>query len=141
MSLQKIHIQTTFPAPVATVFATLGDHEKLSPILNAKIRRIRDGEDAVNGKGSVRQINAGPLPPFEETVTAFRENELIEYKITKGTPLKNHHGVMRFSEEGGRTHLDYTIVFDSNIPGVAPFVRTVLDKVIRRGLKQYAKSL
>ncbi|EDY86225.1 conserved hypothetical protein [gamma proteobacterium HTCC5015] len=141
MSLQTIHIQIDFPAPVSTVFATLGDHEKLGPILGAKITRIRDGEDALNGKGSVRRVKPGPLPALEETVTVHKENELIEYKITKGSPLKNHHGIMRFTEQGGHSHLDYKIVFDSDLPGVAPFVRLVLEKVIRRGLKQFKKKL
>jgi uncharacterized protein YndB with AHSA1/START domain len=139
MSQQVVQINVDFPAPVTTVFAFFGDHEKMSMILGAKVKRIKDGEDSPNGKGSVRRFYL--LLPIEETVTAYKENELIEYTISNNMPLKNHKGTMKFSEQGGITSLDYNIVFESKIPLTGGFIRKALELVILRGCKKYAASL
>ena len=142
MSSQFIQMNVEFNAPVETVFATLSDHEAMGKVLNAKVKRIKDGQDDVNGIGSVRRITPVPLADFEETVTAFEPNKLVEYTITKGSPLKNHLGRMVFSENGGKTHLHYTIQFEPKVP--VPFsglvVKSVLEKVILRGLHKLAKQ-
>ena len=90
----------------------------------------------------MRRITPVPLADFEETVTAFEPNKLVEYTITKGSPLKNHLGRMVFSENGGKTHLHYTIQFEPKVPvplsGLV--VKSVLEKVILRGLHKLAKQ-
>ena len=142
MSSQFIQMNVEFNAPVETVFATLSDHEAMGKVLNAKVKRIKDGQDDVNGIGSVRRITPVPLADFEETVTAFEPNKLVEYTIPKGSPLKNHLGRMVFSENGGKTHLHYTIQFEPKVPvplsGLV--VKSVLEKVILRGLHKLAKQ-
>jgi len=69
-------------------------------------------------------------------VTDFKENEFIEYRITRGSPLKNHRGVMRFSAIPGGTRLHYTIEFEGRFPLVAELVKPVLEQGIRRGLNK-----
>ena len=124
--MQRVEITQDFTLPVERVFAYLAEHGNLEPIFGAKITRVRDGDAEPNGVGSVRRLKIGPLPPLEETVTAFVPNELIEYKITKGSPLKDHVGTMRFrsTETGSRLH--YVIDFGAKIPG--------LDRIVRAGL-------
>jgi hypothetical protein len=137
MSVQKIDINMEFRRPVGKLFALLSDHEKMGPILGANVKRTRDGKDSLNGLGSVRTLNIGPLPGFDETVTAFEKDKLVEYKITRGSPLKNHKGVMQFYPSGsGGSRLHYTIEFESKIPLLGPVVRAVLEGSIRRGLKK-----
>ena len=137
MSVQKIDINMEFRRPVGELFALLSDHEKMGPILGANVKRTRDGKDSLNGLGSVRTLNIGPLPGFDETVTAFEKDKLVEYKITRGSPLKNHKGVMQFYPSGsGGSRLYYTIEFESKIPLLGPVVRAVLESSIRRGLKK-----
>jgi hypothetical protein len=137
MSVQKIDINMEFRRPVGELFAFLSDHEKMGPILGANVKRTRDGKDSLNGLGSVRTLNIGPLPGFDETVTAFEKDKLVEYKITRGSPLKNHKGVMQFYPSGsGGSKLRYTIEFESKIPLLGPVVRAVLESSIRRGLKK-----
>lgn len=136
MAVQTIEIVQTFSLSQAELFAFLGEQENLGRIFwPAKVTRLRDGDVARNGVGTVRQLRLPGGPPFEETVTAYRENELIEYRITKGSPLKNHHGIMRFYpfESGSRLH--YTITFEGKVPLVAALVRPLLELAIRRGLK------
>ena len=137
MPVQKIDINMEFRRPVGELFALLRDHEKMGPILGANVKRTRDGKDSLNGLGSVRTLNIGPLPSFDETVTAFEKDKLVEYKITRGSPLKNHKGVMQFYPSGsGGSKLHYMIEFESKIPLLGPVVRAGLENSIRRGLKK-----
>ncbi len=136
MSQQRIEIVQEFPFPVERLFAYLGEHENLETIfVPTKIKRISNGHETRNGVGSAREMRIGPGPSFVETVTAYKENELIEYRITRGSPLRNHHGVMRFYPLDGGSRLHYTIVFEGKLPLVGPLIRAALDRGIRKGLK------
>lgn len=136
MSQQRIEIVQEFPFPVSTLFAFLSVHENLEKIFApAKIRTVRNGSETPNGVGSVRELRILVAPPFEETVTAYKENELIEYRITRGSPLKNHHGVMRFYPLGDGCRLHYTIVFEGKVPLLASVIRPALEHSIRKGLR------
>ena len=137
---QRIHIQQDFRKPVAELYALLAEHENLSTVFApAAVTRVRDGDTSRNGAGSVRRLKMPVGAPFEETVTRAIDNELIEYRITKGSPLKNHLGTMRFSAlANGGSHLDYTIVFDGKLPLIGGIIRAVLEKAIRKGLAALA---
>ena len=141
MAKNFIQMNETFNAPISTVFAELSDHEKMGAILGAKVRRVKDGKGDLNGIGSIRRITPVPLADFEETVTGFEPNKLIEYTVTKGSPIKNHLGRMVFSENGGKTYLHYTIQFDIKlgIPFSGFILKTVLEKIISSGLHKLAK--
>lgn len=137
MRSHNLHVTSDFAKPVEAVFAYLSEHENLGDLLGAKIDRVRDGDTARNGVGSVRRLKVGPLPPFEETVTEFDPPRRIEYRITKGSPLRDHVGVMEFSPlPGGGSHLDYRIRLASPIPGVALAVKTTLTRSISESLAQ-----
>jgi len=141
MANKIITIHEEFNAPVKEVFGILSDHQKFGKICGIKMTRIHDGDDGANGLGSIRKINIGPLPAFEETITDFIPNELIEYKITQGSPIKNHVGTLRFSEQNNKTVLDYTIQLESKIPFTTGIIRTALQNGISKGLRNYASSL
>lgn len=133
----KVEIVQDFPYPVETLFNYLSVHKNLETVFApAKIKRIKDGQDVRDGVGSVRKMSLPLLPSFEETVTVREPNERIEYKITRGTPLRNHHGIMRFSPSEKGTRLHYTITFSSRVPFVAPAVGVALQQTINRGLKK-----
>lgn len=137
MGWRHIEIVKDFRVPVERLFAFLGEHENLGLIFApARIRRLRDGQGARNGVGSARELRLPLAPPFVETVTAYTENELIEYRITRGSPLKNHRGVMRFTAIPGGTRLHYTIEFEGRLPLVAELIKPVLEQGIRRGLNK-----
>ena len=143
MALTKLHIKQSFKAPVGTIFDVLSDHAQFGDIISANIKRVADSDtDNINGLGSIRSISIFPTPAFEETITAFEENKLIEYRITKGSPLKNHKGTMRFTQAGDVTKLDYQIEFETKAP--IPFLGNVikfgLEKALDKGLSQLANS-
>jgi hypothetical protein len=136
---QRVHVVHTFASDPATVFEKLSEHENLGPVLGAKITRVRDGGTSRNGVGSTRSLKIGPLPAFHETTTVAEPHTLIEYRITKGSPLKGHWGrqILTPTTDGG-TQLDYTIGFDAAVPGVAALVGTILQAGIARGIGKLA---
>lgn len=138
--MQRVEITQEFPKPVEEVYAYLAEHEHLGPLFGATVVRKQDGNTSRNGVGSIRRLRVGPGPWFEETVTAAVENELIEYRITQGSPLRGHRGIMRFSPTPTGSRLHYVIDFGSAVPGLAWVVKQGLTRSIRRGLAKYAAS-
>lgn len=132
---QRVHVTHTYRSDPATVFEALSAPENLSRVMGAKVTRVRDGDASPNGVGLVRRLKIGPLPAFEETVTAAEPYTLIEYKISKGSPMKGHWGVQRLTPtaEGG-TELDYRIGFDAPAPGMAALVGRLISLQLNRGL-------
>lgn len=85
----------------------------------------------------VVNLKIGSLPGFDETVTAFEKDKIVEYKITRGSPLKSHKGVMLFYPSGsGGSKLHDMIEFESKNPLLGPVVRAGLENSIRRGRKK-----
>ena len=132
---QRVHVTHTYRSDPATVFEALSAPENLSRVMGAKVSRVRDGDESPNGVGLVRRLKIGPLPAFEETVTAAEPYSLIEYTITKGTPMKGHWGVQRLTPTSdGGTELDYRIGFDAPAPGMAAVVGMAITRQLNRGL-------
>lgn len=133
--MQRIEITQDFALPVERVYSYLAEHENLGPIFGAEVERVRDGDVDRNGVGSVRRLKVGPLPWFEETTTQVVPNELIEYRITRGSVLKDHRGEMRFSSHGTGSRLDYVIEFDAKVPLTGPLLKRAIEGNVRKGLK------
>lgn len=148
MSTQYIEVTQDFPAPVAQVFAELTDHVKFGQLLNTKITRILDGERGFqNGLGSVRKISPAPFLSFEERVVKFEPNELMEYIVSRGSPIKNHVGRMEFSaidNSKGQDHtrVHYTIRFEPklSIPMLGGVLKKAIETPIKQGFNRLAKQ-
>jgi uncharacterized protein YndB with AHSA1/START domain len=135
MRAHHVQIEHEFAKPPERIFAYLAEHENLGEVFGAKVTRLCDGERERNGVGSVRKLQIGPLPPFEETVTEFVVPERIVYRITKGSPLRGHLGTMDFAPTpAGGTRLVYDIRLASSVPGLALLVRGALTSSIKRAV-------
>lgn len=134
--MQRVEIVHDFALPVDRVFAFLSEHENLGPLLGADIRRLRDGDTSRNGVGSVRRLKIGPLPAFEETVIQVVPDELVEYRITKGSPLKDHRGELRFAPKGSGSTVRWTIEF-----GAPPVLGTVVALGLKRNIGKGLRSV
>ncbi|MEA2207580.1 MAG: hypothetical protein QOF54_57 [Solirubrobacteraceae bacterium] len=136
-----MQVEHDFAKPPERIFAHLAEHENLAELFGAKVTRLRDGDDERNGVGSVRQLQIGPLPPFEETVTEFVAPRRIVYRITKGSPLRGHVGTMTFAPtSAGGTRFVYDIRIASPIPGLAPIVHASLTRSIERSLPEVERQ-
>lgn len=138
--MQKMRFVKDFDLPPDQVFAHFAEHENLGGVLGAEVTRLTDGTDGSrNGVGSSRSLNPpGPVPSFEETVTAFEPDELIEYKVTQGTPLNHHLGTIRFTPDGDGTHMEWTIEIGAAVPGLDFVIAKVLIRNIGGGLDRMA---
>lgn len=135
--MQLVAVDHDFALPVGRVFAFLAEHENLEEVFGARIRRLADGTDGHrNGVGSVRELKVGPLPAFEETVVEFTPDSLIRYRITKGSPLRDHEGLMLFTPREAGTHLHYEIRFGAAVPGLDVLVRQGLQRTVAKGLRK-----
>ena len=142
MRLSHVHVTHDFSAPVERVFAYLAEHENLETLFGTRIERVRDGDTERNGVGSCRRLSFNGLLPFEETVTEMVPDQRIVYRITKGTPMRDHQGTMEFAPtSGGGTHLDYRIRLGSAVPGLAPLIVRVLHSRIAAGLRKLDRDL
>jgi len=138
---QQIIIEQLFNAPVETIFRILTDHEEFGRVINAKIKRVTDSRgDNKNGMGSVRRINALPGVSFEESVITFEPNQLMVYRVSKGSPIKNHQGRMEFTEDQDRTRLNYIIDFEPKLPFLllGSGIKKAIENPLRKGLKRLA---
>ena len=120
--------------PVERLFAYLSEHENLGPTFGARVTRVRDGHETRNGVGSVRQVKVGPLPAFEETVTGFELGEYVQYRITRGLPLKDHVGTLRFAPTATGSTVTWVIEFGAP-PVVGPLAAAALRRRITAGLR------
>lgn len=136
MRAHHVIVDRDFSKPPERVFDYMAEHENLAELFGAKVTRLQDGRDGErNGVGSVRKLNVGPGPAFEETVTEFERPRRIVYRITKGSPMRGHVGVMTFEPDGrGGTRLHYDIRLASPIPGLALIVRAALTRSVEKGL-------
>jgi uncharacterized protein YndB with AHSA1/START domain len=140
--LSHVHVTHDFRAPVERVFAYLAEHENLAALFGTRIERVCDGDPERNGVGSRRRLSFHGLLPFEETVTTFAPNERIVYRITKGSPMRDHEGTIAFAAtDGGGTRLDYRIRFGSAVPGLAAVVARALHGNIARGLRKLDRDV
>jgi uncharacterized protein YndB with AHSA1/START domain len=141
MRAHHVVVDHVFAKPPERIFAYLAEHENLAELFGAKITRLKDGDDGNrNGVGSVRKLQIGPLPPFEETVTEFEPPRQIVYRITKGSPLRDHVGVMTFSPQGDGTQFHYDIRLASPVPGIAAIVRASLTRTIVENLAKVERD-
>ena len=133
--MQRLVFDRDYSLAPERVFAYLSEHENLSAVFGAKVRRLRDGRDGErNGVDSARELRIGPLPPFVETVVDFVPNEFIRYRITKGSPLRDHEGTIRLAPLRDGTHLHYEIVFGAILPGLDAVIAPGLRRNVSRGL-------
>ena len=128
MAKNQVVFEDIFLAPRAKIFSLFADHQRFGRVWGGVFVRIKPGDDPnePNGFNSVRRIRSQGLT-FEETIVTFRRNELIEYRVTKGSPIKNHLGHIEFSDApGGGTHVRYSISFDPRIPFTGKLIESAL---------------
>lgn len=142
MSTHQLHVTENFQAPINEVFDRLADHNRMGEYMSADIRRTKDATapgEGPNGTGSVRTLKIFGLSDFDETVVKFVKPAKLEYKITRGSPLKNHLGVIALKEEGGKTTVDWNITFEMGFGGM--IVEILLKFAVGRGLATLKKQL
>lgn len=139
MAMQFVTLNRTFDVPVHILFAHMCQHEKVGKLFApSRFIHIQDGETTKYGVGSKRSIVTPLMPVFKEQVTAYIDNQLIEYKIVAGSaPVKAHLGRLVFTAiDGGHSRLDYTIQFKGRVPFTGGILRKFMQLSLGRSLRR-----
>ncbi len=114
---QSVRFEQFFAVPRERVFHWFSQHENFGLVFPGRTRRIQASSDPAdpNGLGSVREVKFG-LVRLEETITRYEPPACIEYRVTRGWPVRNHLGRLSFEDVPGGSRLEYTITFESRIP-------------------------
>lgn len=137
--VHRLQIVECFSVSAETLFDRVSDHENLGKVLGVPVHRSRNGDDDLNGLGSVRTMGFRPLD-FDETITAFEPPRRIEYRITRGSPLRNHSASVVFSPNGAVTEVTWTIQFETRPALLGAVVKRALGLGIRQGLRKLARA-
>lgn len=135
--MQHLQIVENVDLSPEDMFARLADHENLGKVLGVPVKRSRDGKGDINGLASVRTLGFWPLD-FDETITAFEPPRRIEYSITRGSPLRNHHAIIMLSPNGSGAQVRWSIDFDTAIPFTGALIRTLLRVALTHGIRKLA---
>lgn len=144
MPANQTVIEAEIAAPIETVFDRLADHNRMGEWLAADITRTRESEnnaEGVNGTGSVRTIRMFKVLEFDETVVRSEKPHTIEYRITRGSPLRNHLGRITLKQNGAAVAVHWEIVFDMAIPFTGKLTAFLLNAAIGSGLATLKKQL
>ena len=142
MAQQEVVMDGEFAAPRAQVFAAFADHARFGRIMGGRFTRIRDaaGSDP-NGAGSVRELR-GLGPAFEETIVTYQPPALIEYTVSRGSPIKNHLGRIEFSDTAsGGTRVHYVIRFEPRVPLTGGLIAGILRGAWPKASQRVLKNL
>ncbi len=140
MSQHKVTLGHYFRAPIEKVFDALADHARFGQIWPGSTTRIREGHDTPNGEGSIRQMRQG-LVVFEETTITYQRPNVIEYTITKGTPLRNHHGRIELAADDSGTRMHYVIQYECLIPFLGKKIKQDLERNFYKGIAPWTEKL
>ncbi|HUS25056.1 MAG TPA: SRPBCC family protein [Candidatus Binatia bacterium] len=140
MAQQQVRFEQFFAAPRERVFEYFADHERFGRIWGGRFTRIRNGAAEPNGLGSVREIRTRGMR-FEETIVAFERPSLIEYAISRGSPIRNHRGSIRFEAVPGGTKVEYTIRFDPKLALTGGLIAGILCATWHAGVHRAVEDL
>lgn len=142
MAEQSVRFEQFFAAPREPVFAWFAQHENFGLLFPGRTKRIQASADPAepNGLGSVREVRIG-LVRLEETITRFEPPSCIEYRVTRGWPVRNHLGRLRFEAVPGGTLLEYVIEFDSRLPFAGGLVAGSLCASWRSGVQRAVEAI
>ena len=138
MKMQYVELAQSFDVPIHVLFAHFSKHENVGKLFASNFVHVKDGTDTKYGVGSIRDIRSLGMPTFQETVTVYEPNSLIEYKITSGiTPITEHYGWMRFiALDGYHSRLEYRIQLKGRFPLIGEltqkFMQTLGARYLRR---------
>jgi uncharacterized protein YndB with AHSA1/START domain len=130
----RVEQEIRIAAPCERVWRILADHEGMPewfPVREVILRR--PGSPDPNGVGALRVARSlGVI--VEERITAFKPDELLEYTITRGAPLRSYRAQVRLTPDGDGSRVRWSASFRPLLPGSGAIARRLLARLFRRGL-------
>ena len=145
--MQKIHVTAIYTQPLEDIFAAISDHRSFLTGGGLVCHLIKHGNPNKNGVGAIRTIRSKKYT-FTEEINAFEDNKSFDYLITDIKPnlaLTHHAGWLEFTEENGKTRVDWHSHYSFTTPIIGHFigwlVKKQLEKVFLQRLNYVAKKL
>ena len=137
--MQRFELITQVAAPPERVFEVLTDHEGMVRWSDAREVVLRHpGDPPPNGVGAVRVVRAGGIA-VEEEIVAFDPPKRMEYRVTAGMPIRDHHGEVRLDPDGEGTRLCWRVRFRPLVPGTGWLLRRLLGAAVNRLMTQLGR--
>ena len=137
--MPEIHASQGFKAPPDRVFALLSDHVAFLSGGGLRCRLLREGHDARDGVGAVREVRAGGLI-FIEDIIAFEPPHHLAYVIRQLTwrggralPIRHERGWIDVVPDGAGTQVDWRSRFKVDVPVLGPLFAPAIASRIRGG--------
>lgn len=139
--MQKIFVTEVYDNDIETIFKLISDHSQFLSGGGLKCSLLKEGSPDRNGNGAIREVVSSKLT-FEENIFDFQDNKHFAYIITRMTPnkpFKHHRGWLDFTQENGKTRVEWHSHFDITIPifgGIIGwFIKRGMSKVFQNRLK------
>ncbi len=139
--MQQIECTAHIEASPERVFELISDHEGMARWSDAREVVLRHpGYPAPNGVGAVRVIRARGVA-VEEEVVAYDPPKRMEYRVTAGIPVRDHHGEIVLEPVAGGTQVVWRVRFRPRIPGTGWLLRRGMEGALNRMLSQLKTAL
>lgn len=118
---QEYQLETNINRPVSEVFQLFNDYNRISEWLTEvkSFEPITETENKIGSEYRMIVDNDGKIVELIETVTAYKENELVELNFVSGWMHKYNHFTFSKSENGTKMIAHYTI------EGTNPFAKSL----------------
>jgi uncharacterized protein YndB with AHSA1/START domain len=137
MSRHHLVFDYTFDCAPQALFDRLTDHQGFGELMGQNITRVHDGPPQTpNGLGAVRRIQVALGVSFDETVTAFEPPHRMAYRISRGSPIKDHRGELLISPTADGCRLVYRIDYAPKLPGTGTLLGWLMKRPIDGGLRR-----
>lgn len=108
-------VESVIPAPRDVVYDIFADRENNSDFLPISTKLTKPGATERQGVGAVHFLGLGPIGAREE-ITELVDGERIAYRVVGGLPVKNHTGLLEFSDAPDGTTVSYTMTSEPILP-------------------------
>jgi uncharacterized protein YndB with AHSA1/START domain len=140
--MRTVSVETTFPAPIETVFDLITDHANYSQfrvIQHSEL--LRPGKLEPNGVGALRRVYSRPLR-FEEEITAFERPTRMDYLIRRvNAPLRHQGGSMLLERSSDGTRVTWTSTFEFTTPGIGGLLTSAIVPVVSFGFRSILRDV
>jgi catechol 2,3-dioxygenase-like lactoylglutathione lyase family enzyme/uncharacterized protein YndB with AHSA1/START domain len=136
----SVEIEIDIDAPREVVWQHLVDHAGMGDwcLFNGSV--LREGAEAANGPGCLRELTA-PGMRITEEIVAWDEGHHYTYRLRTGAPFRWHRGDVFVRDVYGRTRVRWAIRFESWIPFAGRVTALLLRLVFKRALKTLRDQL
>jgi len=136
MSIKAVDVSIDIDAPIDDVFERLSDHGAYGRFPNVPAAHLtQEGTKEKNGEGAIREVTLRTcgflLITFTEDIPVYEKPHVFEYRVksarynlgffTMDAGIIHHLGRVSFSEEEGRTRVNWVSKFEMTWP-VAKFI-------------------